>query len=278
MENVKNTDSYALIENENSRMVLLPKFMEIAGVESDENVRSIKFKFPKIVDGIDLTEMQLKINFMNSRQEKGQYLVTDLIPYPSDENYVTFSWNLSRLVTRYRGVTKFIVCAVKTDDDGKIVTEWNTALSQMQVLEGLEVDEPEISPEEKDVIAQLISISQNSADNAEQSAQQAADSAKKAEEQLGKIVTPHIGENGNWYIGENDTGKPSTGKQGEQGIPGAKGDKGDPGEPGKQGDPGQPGVDGKTPVKGVDYWTQEDKTEIVENVLLALPNAEEEKF
>lgn len=278
MINIENTDSYVLLESESNRRLLLPKLMEIAGVESDENVRSIKFKFPKIVDGIDLTGMQIKINFMNSRQEKGQYIVTDLTPHSSDENYVIFSWNLSRLVTRYRGVTKFIVCAVKTDEDGKILTEWNTALSQMQVLEGLEVEAPEISPEEKDVIAQLISLSQNSADNAERSAQQAADSAKKAEEQLGKIVTPHIGENGNWYIGETDTGKPSTGKQGEQGVPGAKGDKGDPGEPGKQGESGQPGVDGKTPVKGVDYWTQEDKTEIVENVLSSLPKAEEAKF
>ena len=36
-------------------------------------------------------------------------------------------------------------------------------------------------------------------------------------------VTPHIGENGNWYIGNTDTGKPSRGEKG------AKGDKGDPG-------------------------------------------------
>lgn len=33
-------------------------------------------------------------------------------------------------------------------------------------------------------------------------------------------VTPHIGDNGNWYLGENDTGKPSRGKAGAQGTPG----------------------------------------------------------
>lgn len=221
MINVKNTSSYASLESQNSRRVLLPKLMEIAGVESDENVRSIKFKFPKIVDGVDLTEMQLKINFMNGRQEKGQYLVTDLVPYPSDENYVTFSWKFSRLVTRCRGITKFIVCAVKTDDDGKIVTEWNTSLSQIRVFEGLEVEEPEISPEEKDVIAQLISLSQNSADNAALSAHQAQEEAEKV-----LNYGPKIGENGNWYLKGEDTGHPSRGE---------KGDKGDPGEPGESG-------------------------------------------
>ena len=41
------------------------------------------------------------------------------------------------------------------------------------------------------------------------------------------------------------------------------GSKGDPGTPGQPGQPGQPGADGHTPVKGVDYWTAEDKAEIV---------------
>lgn len=43
--------------------------------------------------------------------------------------------------------------------------------------------------------------------------------------------------------------------------------KGDPG------DPGAPGAPGYTPVKGTDYWTQEDKAGIVSDVLAALPNA-----
>lgn len=41
--------------------------------------------------------------------------------------------------------------------------------------------------------------------------------------------TPVIGENGNWFIGGEDTGLPSRGKQGEQGTPGEKGDPGEAG-------------------------------------------------
>lgn len=41
------------------------------------------------------------------------------------------------------------------------------------------------------------------------------------------------------------------------------------------GAPGKNGEDGHTPVKGVDYYTDEDKTEIVNDVLAALPVAEE---
>ena len=47
--------------------------------------------------------------------------------------------------------------------------------------------------------------------------------------------TPFIGENGNWWIGETDTGVKAAG------IDGEKGDKGDPGEKGDKGDPGQNG-------------------------------------
>lgn len=44
-------------------------------------------------------------------------------------------------------------------------------------------------------------------------------------------ITPHIGENGNWYIGDTDTGKPSRGEAGK---------------------------DGDTPQKGTDYFDGED--------------------
>lgn len=39
-------------------------------------------------------------------------------------------------------------------------------------------------------------------------------------------LTPTIGNNGNWYLGDVDTGKPSRGIQGEQGIQGIQGEQG----------------------------------------------------
>lgn len=51
-------------------------------------------------------------------------------------------------------------------------------------------------------------------------------------------LTPHIGPNTNWFIGDTDTGKPSK---------------------------------GHTPVKGVDYFTQQDIDAIVTKVVSSLP-------
>lgn len=51
-------------------------------------------------------------------------------------------------------------------------------------------------------------------------------------------ITPAIGDNGNWYIGSTDTGKPS------------RGEKGDPGAAGAPGKDGTAGADGITPHIG----------------------------
>ena len=78
-------------------------------------------------------------------------------------------------------------------------------------------------------------------------------------------ITPTIGSNGNWYLGDTDTGKPSRGEMGPQGP------KGYTGPAGPKGDTGAPG---HTPVKGTDYWTADDQQTIVNDVLAALPTWE----
>ena len=74
----------------------------------------------------------------------------------------------------------------------------------------------------------------------------------------GGYYTPSVDANGNLIWTASESGMPSI--QGAN-IKGPAGQKGDPGE------------DGKTPEKGVDYWTAQDKADIVNDVLAALPNA-----
>ena len=60
-------------------------------------------------------------------------------------------------------------------------------------------------------------------------------SAKTIEIPIGADgITPTIGDNGNWYLGSTDTGKPS------------RGEKGDTGEKGKKGDTGATGANGQS--------------------------------
>lgn len=61
------------------------------------------------------------------------------------------------------------------------------------------------------------------------------------------------------------------GPQGPKGDPGPAGADGAPGPQGPKGDTGPAGADGYTPQRGVDYWTDADKAEIVAATVAALP-------
>jgi hypothetical protein len=98
----------------------------------------------------------------------------------------------------------------------------------------------------------------------------------------GATFIPNVDSQGNlsWT---NDKGLPNPkpvnirGADGEKGEKGDKGDTGPQGLTGEKGETGEAGVDGKngedgyTPVKGTDYYTEEDKTEMVEAVLDSIP-------
>ena len=71
--------------------------------------------------------------------------------------------------------------------------------------------------------------------------------------------TPYIGDNGNWWIGDLDTGVNAAGIKGDKGDTGAQGNKGDKGDTGAQGNKGD---DGKTPYIGEDgnWWIGDKNT------------------
>ena len=125
-----------------TRVIQMMPQDELFGVESDEKSERKYFKVPKIVgNGVDLSKLQLRINYQNASKMpsgKDMYIVTDATVY--NDEWVYFSWELSRKVTQYKGNIYFIVCAVKADSNGNITNEWNTTLAEGKVLEGLEVE------------------------------------------------------------------------------------------------------------------------------------------
>ena len=125
-----------------TRTMIIPDTERIFGVMSDEKGERKYFRCKRFVgNGIDLSKLDLRVIYQNAsglESGKDKYIVTDL--KTDGEDYVTFSWELSRKVTAYKGIISFIVCAIKTVTDGTITNEWNTTLANGEVLEGLEVD------------------------------------------------------------------------------------------------------------------------------------------
>lgn len=160
--------------NPETRTIEIPDEYSLLGVESDEKAERVWFQCPKIVgDNIDLSQLQIRVNYQNANSQKDQYIVTDV---QAEGDNIVFSWLLSRKVTAYRGNVSFIVCAVKVSGE-TIQNEWNTTLATAQVLQGLEVDDPEITEEESDVIAQLLQIVKDTSDSAVEAVQAAEQEA-----------------------------------------------------------------------------------------------------
>lgn len=280
-----------MIDND-LRTITVPSGLQTVGVESDEDVRRLNFQMPKQYGEVDLSEFNIRINFLNANNSGDVYAVTDKAV--SGDN-ITFSWLVGRNALAYRGNIRFIVCLKKTDAEGVVQQEFNTTVATLSVLEGLETTE-QVIQENPDIIEQILARLDELEENGGGGGTPGKDGvgiSNIAKTGTAGLVdtytitmtdetsytftvkngengnpgqdgtTPTIGENGNWYLGETDTGKPSRGETpnikigtvqtldpGNQatasmsgtpenpllnlGIP--KGEKGDPGEDAESGD------------------------------------------
>lgn len=134
----------------NERVLDIPDELKTIGVENDNNVERIYFEIPRYFDEVnDLSEFNFYINYLNANQEPNQYHCTDL---EVEGDNVVFSWLTSENVYAYRGIVRFIVYAVATDN-----RKWNTTVAELNVLEGLET-EGQIIDNNPDIINELINL------------------------------------------------------------------------------------------------------------------------
>lgn len=171
-----------------TRTMIIPDTERIFGVMSDEKGERKYFRCKRFVgNGIDLSKLSLRIVFQNaSGLETGRdkYIVTDLAT--DGEDYVTFSWELSRKVTAYKGIISFVVCAIKTKSDGTITNEWNTTLANGIVLEGLEAN----GTQEQEQVAKDY-YNQLEAELLKVANEQKTEIEKKAQEVIGTIPSDY---------------------------------------------------------------------------------------
>ena len=211
-----------LIIDKDLRIITIPSSVKNLGVESDDDVLRLKFSMPRMYGDVDLSDFSIYINYMNAKNTGDVYVVDDKT---IADDTITFSWLVGRVALAYKGSVRFIVC-MKLYDSAmeKVIKEYNTTIASLPVLEGLETSEAAIeqNPDILTYINELINMKVD-------------------------VITPTIGDNGNWYLGATDTGKPSRGEKGETG---ARGEKGDTGAQGPQGEMGPQGPIGEKGDKG----------------------------
>lgn len=144
-------DEVITIDND-LRTIIIPASITLLGVVSDENVQTLHFQMPKTYKGLDLSEFAIRINYMNANNVGDVYAVDD--SEISGDNIV-FTWTVGRMACMYKGNTKFIICLKKKDTSGNVLKEFNTSLTSLPVLEGLETTEAVVA-ENPDIIEQIL--------------------------------------------------------------------------------------------------------------------------
>ena len=152
----------------NLRKIRIPSGIRFLGVESDKAVVQLYFRMPRMYGEIDLSKFSIRINYLNANNIGDVYLVDDATI--SDDS-ITFSWLIGRNVVAYKGLVRLIVCLKLFDEEGTLTKEFNTTVSCLPVLKGLETSEfvAEQNPEViESILQRLDSLSEEIANIADE--------------------------------------------------------------------------------------------------------------
>lgn len=121
-----------------TREVVFPPDAGTIAVASDEAVRAIRIKVARAYHGVDLSEFEFRVNYVNAAGETGVQIVG-----VQEDSFgeLTVEWVPRRHVTQAPGTVRFVLCAVRHGEDGLTVAqEFNTRIASFDVEEGLEVE------------------------------------------------------------------------------------------------------------------------------------------
>ena len=250
-EALAQADTYSVDEgictiDNDLRTITIPSGLQTVGVESDEDVRRLNFQMPKQYGEVDLSEFDIRVNFVNANNSGDVYAVTDKAI--SGDN-ITFSWLVGRNALAYRGNIRFIVCLKKTDAEGVVQQEFNTTVATLSVLEGLETTEAVVA-ENPDIIEQILARLDELEENGGGGGTPGKDGVGISN--IEKTGTAGLVDT--YTITMTDetsyTFTVTNGAQGETGPQGPAGPQGETGATGPQGPQGETGPQGPTGPRG----------------------------
>ena len=124
------------------RVISVPKELQRIAVQYDHDVETVTFDCPRYWDDLDMSKLNIYINYMRKDRYVGCYKATDITVDDADSNIMHFNWKISRNVSEVVGEFKFLVCIKKSDAEGYEVNHWNSELNtEMYISQGLEAEE-----------------------------------------------------------------------------------------------------------------------------------------
>lgn len=131
------TDYFVIGED---RVINIPSGQQKLGVQYDDDVNTVFFKCKRYWDGRDISTMKIYINYELPNGEPDGAIAENIKTFNNDPDNVYFEWRITSNVTPVKGNIKFLVCARRTDENGKQINHWNSELcTECYISEGLEV-------------------------------------------------------------------------------------------------------------------------------------------
>lgn len=135
------------------RVMDVPEELRRVAVQFDHNVKTITFSCPRYCDGLDMSEMHICVNYMLPNNLLGSDEVTNLTVFT---NTMTFDWTIRADHTQLIGKLTILICIKKFDEIGIEVNHWNSEpSSEFHVSEGLKCSSA-ILNDYPDIVTQLL--------------------------------------------------------------------------------------------------------------------------
>lgn len=180
--------------------------VEVAGrvaedfaIQNENNAREYKISAPKTYDEKDLSDKMwyVDVEVAGKGMHESRALKNDGV----EGNEIALTWNLGRPQTSFSG--KVLVQFYATDSDGEYL--FNTKQIELEVKRSNSgVPIIPSNPQSVDLAWEATGQAEQFAADAEQSATEAAGAAEAAKE---AAKPPYIGENGNWFVVNRETGE-----------------------------------------------------------------------
>lgn len=199
------------------RVITVPAELKRLAVQYDHNIETVTFDCPRYWDGVDMSVMNIYINLERRDRAKTLIQAEKVTVDAEDDTMMHFEWTIGRFVTMLEGDIKFNVCIKSVDNDGNEAEHWNSELcTDCYISKGLEGESLPEAPQ-PDIITYLqmrmdeilasgmtVQVSMEKVDTELIIRITAPD--RTEEFRLVDGITPHIGDNGHWWIGDEDTG------------------------------------------------------------------------
>lgn len=256
IHNIIDTDRHFVINPINRAMSV--KADKLILSQYDHDSERFTFEFPRYIEEHDMTLCdRVEIHYSNISKTKKEkyddvYIVTDM---SCDNDTAFFSWLISENATKLVGTISFSITFLCHDDEGKIVYNWGTdifnsisVIARYNYTPGLlESNSDLIDALKRDVFDKTLDNEEVEKIIADYVAANPPVNGEDGEDGISPTITVEEIENGHRITFIDINGNTSIDVMN-----------------------GIIGKDGYTPVKGIDYFNEEDKEEVSESVLAKL--------